>query len=98
MTADNAHQPSATCCGGHPALATPKDAAAKNGRARDPICGMSVDIATAKHKAHCADLDFYFCSAGCRTRFQADPAHYLDIRKKDPVCGRAPPHAALRRP
>jgi Cu+-exporting ATPase len=87
MTADNAHQPSATCCGGHPALTTPKDAAAKNGRARDPICGMSVDIATAKHKAHCADLDFYFCSAGCRTRFQADPAHYLDIRKKDPVCG-----------
>ncbi|MDB5640697.1 MAG: copper-translocating P-type ATPase [Hyphomicrobiales bacterium] len=84
MTGDHAHHHDGSCCAG---LAPVKDAAAKNGKARDPICGMSVDIATAKHKTHCADLNFYFCSGGCRTRFQADPEHYLAIRKKDPVCG-----------
>ena len=64
-----------------------KDAAAKDGKARDPICGMSVTIATAKHKAECDGHEFYFCSGGCKTRFQADPGHYLAIRKRDPVCG-----------
>ena len=45
--------------------------------AKDPVCGMSVDPATAKHKADHAGATYYFCSAGCRGKFVADPAKYL---------------------
>jgi Cu+-exporting ATPase len=52
-------------------------AAAKGSLAKDPVCGMSVDPATAKHKAEHAGATYYFCSAGCRGKFVADPARFL---------------------
>ena len=42
--------------------------------AKDPVCGMSVDPATAKHKAEHGGATYYFCSAGCRDKFVAEPA------------------------
>ena len=44
---------------------------------KDLVCGMTVDPATTKHHAHHADQDYHFCSAGCRTKFVADPERYL---------------------
>jgi xanthine dehydrogenase accessory factor len=35
----------------------------------DPICGMTVSVATARHKASVAGADYYFCCAGCRAKF-----------------------------
>ena len=87
MTGETAHQHNSDCCSGHAPLQGPKPAAAKDGKARDPICGMSVTIETAKHKAQVGELEFFFCSAGCRERFVAAPQAYLDVRKTDPVCG-----------
>jgi Cu+-exporting ATPase len=52
-------------------------AEAEGGLAKDPVCGMSVDPATAKHKAEHAGATHYFCSAGCRGKFVAEPAKYL---------------------
>jgi Cu+-exporting ATPase len=52
-------------------------AEAESGLAKDPVCGMSVDPATAKHKAEHAGATYYFCSAGCRGKFVAEPAKYL---------------------
>src|SRR5262245_22003154 len=49
--------------------------------ARDPVCGMSVDPATSKHGFDYRGITFHFCSAGCRTKFAADPAKYLDQDK-----------------
>jgi Cu+-exporting ATPase len=46
--------------------------------ATDPVCGMSVDPHTAAHRAEHAGRPYYFCSAGCRTKFVADPQKYLD--------------------
>jgi xanthine dehydrogenase accessory factor len=43
----------------------------KSGEAVDPICGMSVAIATARHKADVNGVAYYFCCAGCRTKFLA---------------------------
>jgi P-type Cu+ transporter len=43
---------------------------------RDPVCGMMVDPATAKHRADYAGETFYFCSAKCKDRFAADPKRY----------------------
>jgi Cu+-exporting ATPase len=38
---------------------------------------MSVDPATTKHRAAHAGHDYFFCSAGCRDRFIAEPARYV---------------------
>jgi P-type Cu+ transporter len=45
--------------------------------AKDPVCGMSVDPATAKHKSDHAGETYYFCCAGCREKFVAEPGRYL---------------------
>jgi Cu+-exporting ATPase len=45
--------------------------------ARDPVCGMTVDPHTTPHRAVHQGHTYYFCSAGCRTKFAADPAKYL---------------------
>src|SRR6185436_7909878 len=47
------------------------------GASRDPVCGMTVDPATAKHHAEHAGAHFHFCSAKCKARFEADPAPFL---------------------
>ena len=52
-------------------------AAESAGKVKDPVCGMSVDPATAKHRAIHAGQDYFFCSAGCRAKFVADPSQYL---------------------
>ena len=43
----------------------------------DPVCGMTVEPKTAKHQAEQGDHIYYFCSAGCRTKFLANPLQYL---------------------
>ncbi|WP_024514920.1 heavy metal translocating P-type ATPase [Bradyrhizobium sp. Tv2a-2] len=50
----------------------------------DPVCGMSVDPATSKHRFEHHGETFHFCSAGCRAKFAADPAKYLDKREPEP--------------
>ena len=47
------------------------------GLAKDPVCGMTVDPHKAKHTATFAGRPYYFCSAGCRTKFLAAPERYL---------------------
>lgn len=44
--------------------------------ALDPVCGMTVDVATARHRAVHEGETVYLCSAGCLARFEADPAAY----------------------
>src|SRR6185312_5357682 len=45
--------------------------------ARDPVCGMRVDPAKTPHRFTFHDRDFFFCCAGCRNKFAADPEKYL---------------------
>ena len=47
----------------------------------DPVCGMTVDPATSKHRFEYQGKTWHFCSAGCRTKFAADPQGYLDKSK-----------------
>jgi P-type Cu+ transporter len=60
------------------------DAPAEGG-AIDPVCGMTVDPHTAKHRADYRGHTYYFCSAGCRTKFVAHPQKYLGPRAPEPV-------------
>ena len=48
-----------------------------DGHARDPVCGMAVDPATAKNTAEHAGASYSFCSSKCRDKFVAEPARYL---------------------
>jgi Cu+-exporting ATPase len=41
--------------------------------ARDPVCGMKVDRAKARFKTSHAGQEYFFCCAGCLTKFQANP-------------------------
>src|SRR3712207_1185139 len=50
------------------------------GAVKDPVCGMTVDPHTTPHRAEHGGKPYYFCSAGCRTKFVADPAKYLGER------------------
>ncbi len=47
------------------------------GAAIDPVCGMTVDPAKSPHRFSHAQKTYYFCSAGCRGKFAADPEKYL---------------------
>ena len=50
----------------------------------DPVCGMKVNPATSKHRFNHADQTYHFCSAGCRTKFEADPVKYLSPKVAAP--------------
>jgi xanthine dehydrogenase accessory factor len=45
----------------------------------DRVCGMTVDVATARHRSAHEERTYYFCSAGCRERFEADPARFAAV-------------------
>jgi Cu+-exporting ATPase len=52
---------------------------------RDPVCGMNVNPATAKHLFECDGKSYYFCCSGCAEKFEADPQKYLS--QKAPASG-----------
>ena len=52
---------------------------------RDPVCGMDVDMGTAKHRHVHAGRELGFCNPKCMEKFIAQPDAYLEA--KDPVCG-----------
>lgn len=66
--------------GGAPSLAGPEAAGATaNTTAVDPVCGMTVEVARARHTLTLPDgRAFWFCCPHCRAAFERDPARYLD--------------------
>jgi len=49
----------------------------------DPVCGMTVDPHTTPHRHTHQGHPYYFCSAGCRTKFAADPVKYLGPKQPE---------------
>ncbi|MBC7496989.1 MAG: heavy metal translocating P-type ATPase [Sphingomonadaceae bacterium] len=75
-------KPTGGCCG----CESGKSSAEKT--ERDPVCGMMVDPHATAHRAEHDGHPYYFCSAGCRTKFMADPAKYLtpaELHSHEPV-------------
>ncbi|MEO8049161.1 MAG: YHS domain-containing protein [Acidobacteriota bacterium] len=52
----------------------------------DPICGMTVDEATALHTTRDGQT-FYFCSEHCQQKFLATPADTKPETKFGGCCG-----------
>src|SRR5436190_15993368 len=51
------------------------------GMATDPVCGMSVDPATARYRTEHAGTEYFFCGARCLECFTAKPERFLGARK-----------------
>jgi xanthine dehydrogenase accessory factor len=45
--------------------------------ARDPVCGMMVEIATARYITNYNGHRYYFCAQSCQRSFEAEPERYL---------------------
>jgi Cu+-exporting ATPase len=70
-----------SCCGGkHDHGAAPAEAAF----ATDPVCGMKVNPATAKHRFTYQGEEYLFCSGRCRERFEAEPEKFLKPHEAEP--------------
>lgn len=50
----------------------------------DPVCGMTVDPATAKNRLIYQGHEYFFCGARCRERFNADPESFLKPKEPAP--------------
>jgi Cu+-exporting ATPase len=48
----------------------------------DPVCGMSVNPASAAAKTCHNGVEVYFCAQSCKKAFEAHPNKYTGIRKK----------------
>src|ERR1700722_6845885 len=73
--------PVSSCCGGRHGDGD-KAAAAT---AIDPVCGMRVDAATARHRFAYKGEDYFFCSGRCRERFEAEPEKFLQPKQAEPA-------------
>src|ERR1700675_21559 len=49
---------------------------------KDPVCGMNVNPATARFQTLRKEKQYFFCSAGCLAKFQADPEKILSSPPK----------------
>ena len=60
--------------------AEPAAETATSTEAIDPICGMSVEIATARYQSDVAGRITYSCCLHCKETFDQDPRPYLAAR------------------
>jgi P-type Cu+ transporter len=79
-------EPAGACCGGHTHAGHDHSNHGHHthdgATVRDPVCGMTVNPATSKHRFDYRGETYHFCSAGCRTKFAADPLAYLEKDKR----------------
>jgi len=95
-TAEHApHGETGACCGGRSHAGDDRHhghhrhSPAKPG-VLDPVCGMTVNPETSKHRFEYRGKTFHFCSAGCRAKFAADPEKYPDKSKREDEAAKAP--------
>jgi len=50
-------------------------------QAVDPVCGMTLDPATTEHRSDHKDRIYYFCSSGCKARFDSEPDRFVEAGK-----------------
>src|SRR5690349_1274067 len=66
-------EPASACCGGHGPAGHDHGSGSHHAHdvttVRDPVCGMTVNTATSKHRFDYRGETYHFCSAGCRTKF-----------------------------
>ena len=72
----------------HPSGLRPaQDDTAPRQLAKDPVCGMSVDPATAKWKSEYRGQTIFFCNPSCKAKFDANPEQYAAKLSEEPGVG-----------
>jgi uncharacterized protein len=61
--------------------------------AKDPVCGMTVDRRAGKPTSTHAGHTYYFCSEGCKSKFEVEPERYIDTTGRQAIALR---HAGER--
>lgn len=59
---------------------------------KDPVCGMKVDSSKALYKSEYEGKTYYFCSEGCKKKFDANPLQFVKKEEKAPHAGMAMMH------
>jgi P-type Cu+ transporter len=77
----------------HQTASSPVSSGTISATNRDPVCGMTVDSASAADKVEFKGKSYYFCSQHCARTFKADPERYSSARGAVPV-----QHAASKVP
>jgi YHS domain-containing protein len=63
--------------------------------AKDPVCGMMVELENAAASTTYESQDVFFCSDECRREFEANPARYYDrLERQEPPFTVSPGFAA----
>ena len=52
---------------------------------KDPVCGMDVNPESTEHFCKNGDDAYFFCSARCKTKFEAEPGRYRKSRQPEKV-------------
>ena len=60
-----------------PAAGSPRAGPDESATAVDPVCEMSVTVASARQQAEVDGVMYYFCCANCRAKFLEDPQAYV---------------------
>ena len=61
----------------------------------DPVCGMQVSPTTAQHRADHRGKTYFFCSAECHAKFEANPSAYLVTEADAPAPAREQPQGVI---
>ena len=51
----------------------PEEHSVQPEEALDPICGMTVEVATARHTSEHGGETYYFCCPACKREFDEEP-------------------------
>jgi xanthine dehydrogenase accessory factor len=75
--AGNPAAPASAAATTHPSRPTEGTRPDGGAEAVDPVCGMTVAVSPSSLRHEHQGKDYFFCGAGCRQAFAADPADYL---------------------
>ncbi|CAN5795682.1 hypothetical protein BH20ACI3_BH20ACI3_06180 [soil metagenome] len=50
---------------------------------RDPVCGMQVEAAKSAGQSEHRGQTYYFCSRGCKEKFEQHPEQYEDKSREE---------------
>jgi YHS domain-containing protein len=56
----------------------PRGSMSTSTMAKDPVCGMDVDVNTSAAKSDYQGQTYYFCAPACKVQFDKDPAKYAN--------------------
>jgi Cu+-exporting ATPase len=79
VNADSAHSTAEPACCGYFQKSDNAPGAVK-----DAVCGMAVEPATTKHRSEHEGHSYFFCSASCKTKFEAGPERYVQAQPASP--------------